>query len=128
MAFFLFRAPFPDIATVVVMPRPELRDAEIPETRVQLKTAMDGTLRTHVIKQPNRTTYKWIFDLSRKKGLELWEFIRIHAANPWEIVRDSDSIIVNLKVNPVELEMLKRAVHCTSKDNVNLTLEFEKIQ
>lgn len=123
-------APHPDAESILVLPNPELGDGERPESRIQIKQAMDGNLITHITqKQLTAITYTWDFVLTRKKALELWEFISLHTGKIWKITWPGrNDLIVVLKINPLQLDMIRRSVIADSVEAVAINLQFESVE
>lgn len=123
-------APHPDAESILVLPTPEFGDGERPESRIQIKQAMSGRLQTHVTqKQLEAITYRWSFVLTRMKALELWEFINLHVGKSWRIAwTGRPSIVAVLKVNPLQLNVIRRSVIAGSLETVTIDLEFESIE
>ena len=123
-------APHPDSEAILFLPKPEFGDGERPESRIQAKKAMNGDTYTHVTQgQPDAIHYRFAFNITRKKALELKEFIRLYAGSAWRIVwTGRPDIVANLMVNPLQLDMAFRGVVADSVEAVPIELEFESIQ
>lgn len=132
MATFLqFQAPHPDYESIIFMPTPSFGDRERPESRIQLKKAMDGESYSHITQRQVFTAmhYAWSFNITRLKALELKAFIDAHIGQPWRLIWPGrDNIIAHLLVNPLQLDMAFRAVVAGSVEAVPIDLEFESVQ
>jgi len=126
------KAPNPDFEMIMFLPSPALGDSERPESKIQTKKSMNDDAIAHITQKQSATAvrYKWEFDLTRFKALELWNFIDAYSAKSWQITLwdDVTIIIVNLLINPFELDVFGRAIHADSDEAVRVTLEFENIQ
>lgn len=122
-----FQAPYPAYEAILFMPKPDLQDGERPESYMRIKRAMSGATYAHVTQgQPNKIHYRWSFNITRKKALELKEFIRLYSGERWNIVWPGKTdIVVNLLINPLQLDMSFRAVVADSLEAVPIELEFE---
>ena len=78
---FYLQAPYPTLQTLTVLPEPKFSDAMNLTDAVIVKRAMDGTRRTYVKTKGGRRRLKWIFQLTRNKGLELRAFIQSYFAS-----------------------------------------------
>ena len=121
-------APYPLVKTVLFIPSPSLGDLERLESTVQHHQAMDGSYITHVKKHFESRTYEGQFEFTRRKALEFKEFYRLYSQDTWQIVRHDGSVLIaQLKLNPLNLEMVRRGVIAGSNEVVPLTLTFETI-
>lgn len=120
-------APYPTICTLMYLPSAEWGDIERLESTVQLKRSMnDSTKVTHVSARENSRTLEFQFLLTRYKSLELIEFFKIYGADKVRLViRGQDPRIGYLKINPLELEKMKRSLVSDSLEEVSCTLTFE---
>lgn len=127
--YLLLWGPYPLTATLMTLPVPLFGDEEKAESTLLVKKAMDGTVDTNIIVQPNRT-YKWVFVLARMKALEFLEFYRLYGGKKlrvdWSTL--STTYIGNIKINPLTLDIFKREIINDSVEVVNLEIEFETTQ
>lgn len=130
---FVLQAPFPRLQTTSHLPRPEFSDSIAPTSVVQVKIAMDGTLRTHVKTKGNRMKLQWTFQLTRNKAMELSAFIRSYFASKVKVVdHNGGKWIGHFMNNPFEFETTRRAAPAISPlpkgEHVLVTLEFEGVR
>lgn len=122
-----FQAPYPAYEAILFMPTPDMQDGERPESYISVRRAMSGDTYTHVTQgQPNKIHYRWSFNITRKKALELKEFIRLYTGARWNVVWPGKTdIVVNLLINPLQLDMAFRAIVADSLEAIPIELEFE---
>lgn len=121
-----FRAPFPGVTTVCVLPNPRLGDSEANTDTVSLRRSMNGTKRTYV-KSSTRRKLLLEFRLSREKAHEWINFVRSYHSTQLlyidHLARTWSGYLMN---NPVELETFARGVGSASHgERVSMTIEFE---
>ena len=80
-ACFKSAAPYRLLQTTTLLPIPQFGDQEANLDTVSRKLAMDGTRYTYVKRRGGRRKLRWIFQLSRNKGLELRAFIQSYFAS-----------------------------------------------
>jgi len=89
--------------------------------------AIDGTLYTYIKSREGRKKYKWDFEISRNKALELREFINIYYAQLIEVEDHNGSKLVGyLQNNPFEFSGVGRAHGWPGNETMTITLEFEE--
>jgi len=112
---------------VLILPNAELGDGLRPNSVVLLKRAMDSTVYTNVKTKTDKETYRFSVRLTRKKSIELVEFVFEHSAKIIRLQWRTLDIDVALRVNPVELELTTRAVVAGSVEETTIQLEFERL-
>lgn len=128
MSAWIFKAPAPLFDVFMALPEPEMRDIERPLQTVQVKQALDGSVRTHIKTTVNRH-YSWAFNLTRMKALELVDVYKLYSAAKWEIEKpDFTKIIGYMTINPLTLDIIGRGVYCDSFETVIFQMEFESVQ
>ena len=78
---FQLQAPHPLLQTTALLPDPQFSDQEAVLDTVTRKSAMDGTRYTYVKRRGGRRKLRWVFQLSRNKGLELRAFLQSYFAS-----------------------------------------------
>ena len=123
-------APYPTVSVMMYLPSAEWGDTERLESTVQLKRSMNNSTKvTHVSVRENSRTLEFQFLLTRYKSLELIEFFKIHGADKVKLViRGQAPRIGYLKINPLELEKMKRSLVSDSLEEVSCTVTFETIE
>lgn len=120
-----FWGPHPATEVITVMPNAELRDAVSLQSRVLAKVSMSGVQYTNVKKQPDQELYRWQFDCTRVKALEFWEFVKLYIGEKVKVVDHDGNVLVGyFRINPLQLNINKRAVICSSKEAVAIEVEF----
>lgn len=127
MAQLLVLAPHPDAEAGIILPTFRFGDTQQKQSEVLTQRTMDGSVRTHVKKQPSAFRQTWVFDLTRLKALEFKAFYDNYAHKKWKVLNTTtnDSWIGYIQINPVALEMISRGVIADSTEKVSITVEFE---
>jgi len=123
-------APHPDAKQLMYLPNPEWGDVERLESTMQLHRSMNGAVVvTHIRKQVASRSYELDLQLTRMKSLEYLEFLAIWSGVKMKLV-DHHAIerIGYVKVNPVELEKIRRSLVSDSTEAVSTRMEFETVQ
>lgn len=123
-------APYPDERAMIILPNPEMGDVQRLESKVQVKRSMNGNVVvTHVKRLPNIRSFEYLFNMTRLKSLEFLNFYELFGAEKLRIEHDDASSLVGyIRVNPMELDIAKRALVDTSVEEVTLRFDFETIQ
>lgn len=123
---FHISAPFPGLETTTYLPNPALSDVRKRKNQVDVRRAMDGTMRTY-LKTNNDYEFNYTFNLTRAKGLELLEFIHSYFRATWSIL-DHNGVRwkVNLTNNPWQF-ISDRAAQPVI-EIVGIPLVFEGVQ
>ena len=101
---FTLEAPYPSIATTVLLRNPQFSDGEGLAVAITRKLAMDGTRYVYV-KNKGRRVLKWSFQLTRNKALELRAFIQSYFSSQVRITDHNDRVwIGNFTNNPFEFD------------------------
>ena len=129
---FTLQAPYPAIQTTSLLPNPKFSDTEALTETLQLKIAMNGTLRTYIKTKGVREKLQWNFRLTRNKALEVQAFMRSYHASKVKVTDHNDRVwIGNFTNNPVELDTVSRAAPAVQTlprgEYVEFTLEFEGV-
>jgi hypothetical protein len=107
---FYLQAPYPTLQTVTVLPDPKFSDAMNLTDAVTVKRAMDGTRYTYVKTKGGRRKLKWVFQLTRNKGLELRAFIQSYFASKIYVIDHLGRVwIGHFTDNPFEFDTPERA-------------------
>lgn len=125
---FILRGPYPAMQTTTLMPSPKWGDSEGLTNTVQSMRAMDGTLYTYVTSRNGREKYRWDFEVSRHKALELREFINSYFGHLIQVTDHNDIVRIGyLRNNPFEFSGAGRAGSSWPGDEtMSVTLEFEE--
>lgn len=114
--------------TIITLPSPNLGNAHALDVNVSVKRMMDGSINTYV-KKTSFKTYRYTFLLTRGKALEVLEFFKIYAGTKLKVTNDNASFFVGyILLNPLELEMQRRAVAQNSVEDLDLELSFEQTE
>ena len=120
---------YPETEHIVHAPSVNLRNTERAESRVAVRTAVDGSVYTNTKKQPDQVTHQWQCDAPRLKALEIFEFLRLYAGKKCKVI-DHDSVvhIGYFRVNPIQLNNQRRSVIASNTESVIFELEFLKVE
>lgn len=123
-------APHPDYRILIFLPNAEWGDTQRLESTTRLHRSMDGqTHVTHVRRLPDIRALELQLTLTRLKSLELLSFFELFGAEKMKLeFDDSTSRVGYLRINPMELEIVRRAIIGSSKELVSTTLDFETVQ
>ena len=129
---FYLHAPFPTMQTVTILPDPKFSDAMSLTDAVTVKRAMDGTRYTYVKTKGGRRKLKWVFQMTRNKGLELRAFIQSYFASKIYVIDHLGRKWVGYMMNnPFEFDTTERAAPARQgwpRGEIQvLTLEFEGV-
>lgn len=121
------QAPLPNPNATTVLPNPMFGDAQLPQRKLSIKRAMDGTVYTYV-KSNARNKLQYSFRLSRMKALELRAFIQSYYRTKVRLTNHKGEVwIVYFTTNPFEF-MVDGAASWPGREYVTVTLEFEGVQ
>ncbi len=110
-------------ADAVILPNPELQDAENLNNQVQIDTAIDGTLYTYVQK-PGTRRITYTFRMTRAQSLELQDFLELYNADWMRFTNWKGEVWrVKLDQNPVVFSANKR----DNQIDVHLTFDGTKL-
>lgn len=112
---------------IIVLPSPELNDTRNALNTVQLERAMDGTVITNV-KKVTGELRAYNFILSRRKSIEYYRFMALYLGEKLTIIWNGEQLIGYVQNNPIELNIVRRAVVCESVEEVEVSLSFQIIQ
>ncbi len=130
---FYLQAPYPTLQTASVLPDPKFSDSEALTDAVSVKRAMDGTRYTYIKTKAGRRKLKWVFQLTRNKGLELRAFIQSYFASKIYVIDHNQRVWVgNFTNNPFEFDTPERAAPARQGWPVGelqtIDIEFEGIE
>lgn len=111
---------------IILLPSPELADTRNQLNSVVLNRAMDGTVITYV-RRISGSLRQYSFLLTRKKSIEYYQFMQRYLGQQVTILWLSETLVGYIKVNPVELDIVRRAVVCDSKEEVETGFTFQTI-
>lgn len=124
---FRLAAPYPALSTTTILPSPVWGDTKATTGTVTTMRSVDGTLYTYVKSRNGRKRFRWDFEISRNKALELRAFISSYFSKPMRITdHDGDSFIGYLINNPFELGGVSRAKGWPGNESMSISLEFEE--
>jgi hypothetical protein len=129
---FTLEAPYPSIATTVLLRNPQFSDGEGLAVAITRKLAMDGTRYVYV-KNKGRRVLKWSFKLTRNKALELRAFIQSYFAKQIKVTNHNDRVWVgHFTNNPFEFDTFERAGPAINPmprgENVRIEIQFEGVE
>jgi hypothetical protein len=130
---FTFRAPLPALQATLLLPNPLFGDSEALTAAVEMKRAMNGTVRTYVKTKNGRRRLQWTFRMTRNKGLEMRAFLLRYFASEM-LVEDHNGrtwrgTFVN---NPFEFDTPRKAGPAITPmprgEQQEITVEFEGVE
>lgn len=97
---------------------------------MQLYRSMNGERAvTHIRKLPDIRAFEVSLIMTRMKSLEFMSFFELFGAETMKLEFGSgESRIGNMRINPMEFEVLKRAIVGSSTEEVSTQFDFETIQ
>jgi len=126
-SYVLLMAPFPAVASSIILPPPEFDDKENNTSKVAIKRAMDGTTRTYVNRSATRVL-SYTFDLTREKGLELEAFLSAYNGDKISLQNWKGELWeVHLLTNPLSFVQNRRSAPGGPSVGVNLQFEGKKV-
>jgi hypothetical protein len=89
---------------------------------------MDGTLYTNVKTRAGRKRFRWDFEISRHKAIELREFINSYFGSCIQVTdHNNETHVGYLKNNPFEFSGVGRAGPAwPGGETMSITIEFEE--
>jgi hypothetical protein len=124
---FILKAPHPGYRTTTVLPSPRWGDSKALASVVTSLKSIDGTTYTYVKSKEGRKVFRWDFEISRNKALELREFIDAYKSSIIQAIdHDGDSWLGYLRNNPFEFSAVGRAKGWPGNETMVITLEFEQ--
>ena len=130
---FQLQAPYPSLQTTTLLPDPQFGDQEANMDTVSRKMAMDGTQYTYVKRRGGRRKLRWVFQVSRNKGLELRAFIQSYYASTIKVVdHHGRTWVGNFTSNPFEFDttdMARPAIAPMLRGELQqIDIEFEGVE
>lgn len=124
---FRLRAPYPGLKTTTLLPSPTWGDTEKVTPTITSMRSLNGTLYTYVKSRNGKKKYKWDFEMSRNKALELRAFLYAYFADLIEVIdHNGISIVGYFTNNPFELAGSGRAYGWPGNEAMQITLEMEE--
>ena len=94
-------APYPSLASVIILPSPDMANNRGLNAQVTVVRMMDGSYRSTVKRASGKFSHRYQLKLSRVKMQELVEFVeRYRGATVRAVWRDT--VIGKMTLNPVE--------------------------
>ena len=130
---FQLQAPHPLLQTTALLPDPQFSDQEAALDTVTRKSAMDGTRYTYVKRRGGRRKLRWVFQLSRNKGLELRAFLQSYFASAIRVLdHNGRTWVGNFTSNPFEFDttdMARPAIAPMPRGELQqIDIEFEGVE
>ena len=101
--YFRIEAPYPAIASTVLLPRPRLGNNLGSSSSVRVVTMMDGSRRSFIKRGNGKKTHRWDFLIADGKMEEFMDFIERYRAATMRITWRDRTIIGKVNANPVEV-------------------------
>jgi len=124
--YLLLQAPFSAVAESIILPNPELQDAENLTSGIDDDYALDGTMYTYVRRHDSRRI-DYTFRMSRQEALDIQSFLDLYDAEEMRLTNWKGEVWrVKLDTNPVVFSHNRRG----APDGIietHLTFEGTKI-
>lgn len=100
--FFLVEAPYPALASAIILPNPRIGNSLGLQSSVQVIRMEDGSRRSFVKRVGGKKRHQWTFIFSRDKMEEFQDFVRRYRANKTRVTWRGEVFVGYLALNPVE--------------------------
>lgn len=122
--YFRVEAPYPALASTVLLPSPEMGNNTGLLSQVTVIKMMDGSRRSYIKKADGLKRHRWDFIISRDKSEEVSGMVERYRGDTFRIVWRGRTIIGKLSMNPVELAGVGRAGGWPGGEAYRATLEM----
>ena len=124
---FVISAPYPLLKTTVLLPSALEGNNRALQSSVQTLRAVDGTLRTYILRKRGRKAHNWDFLVSADKAREVKEFIRLYTGSVMRVVdNNGDAYLGWMTMNPLELKGEGRAGGWPGDEAYQITLRLDE--
>lgn len=124
---FRLEAPYPALASTILMPRPNMGNNLALQSEVGLIRMMDGSRRSYVKKGGDKKLHRFDFLLSREKMEELVDFVERYRGDKFRAVWRNRHIIGQLTLNPIEPSGEGRAGGWPGEEAYQVTIELVEV-
>lgn len=124
MAFFRLEAPYPALASTMLLPSPDMGNNIGLMSQVVVVRMEDGSRRSFVKDGGGKTRHRWSFLMSRDKMEEFVDFVERYRGAEFRATWRERSIIGKVSLNPVEVSGQGRAGGYPGGEVYETTLEM----
>ena len=121
--YFRIAAPYPAIATTLLLPQPQPGNSIGLVSSVNVIKMEDGSRRSFIKRGSGKKKHQWAFLMSRDKMEEFINFIRDYRGATYSIVWRDRTIIGKCTLSPVEFRGDGRAFGWPGGEAYETTLE-----
>ncbi len=101
--YFRVEAPYPALASTVLLPQPEMGNNSGLLSQVTVIKMMDGSRRSFVKKAEGKKRHRWDITTGEGKMEELADFWKRYRGSTFKVSWRGETFIGKLGINPVEL-------------------------
>jgi len=122
--YFRIEAPYPALASTVLLPNPEIGNNEGLLAAVRVIKREDGSRRSFVQRADGKKRYRWTFIMSHDKMEEFSEFVERYRGAKFRCTWRDDVHIGKVAINPVEFVGEGRAGGWPGGEVYSVTIEL----
>jgi len=121
---FRIEAPYPAIASTMLLPQPEIGNNQGLVSSVNVIKMMDGSRRSFVKAGGGKRRHQWNFLLSREKMEEFQDFVKRYRGSKFRVTWRDEVVAGTVALNPVEVRGAGRAGGWPGGEAYETTLEI----
>jgi len=125
--YFMMQAPYPGIASTVLLPQPEIGNNQGLLSEVQVIKMEDGSRRSFIKRGDGLKRHQWNFTLSSEKMEEFQDFVRRYRGADFRVAWRGREIIGKCSLSPVEYRGAGRALGWPGGEAYESTLELVEV-
>jgi hypothetical protein len=122
--YFRIEAPYPALASTVLLPSPEIGNNEGLLAAVRVIKMEDGSRRSFVQNADMKRRYRWTFILSHDKMEEFSDFVERYRGSKFKCTWRERTFIGKVAINPVEFVGEGRAYGWPGDEAYQVTIEL----
>lgn len=101
--YFRIEAPYPALASTVILPQPEIGNNEGLLAAVRVIKMEDGSRRSFIQNADGKKRYRWTFILTHEKTEEFSDFVLRYRGSKMKVTWDDRPVVIGkVAINPVE--------------------------
>lgn len=125
--YFKIEAPYPAVASVMLLPSPKIGNNMGLTSQVKVITMMDGSRRSFIKKADDKKRHRWDFVISSDKAEEFADFIERYRAATFRVTWRDEVLIGKVTLSPVEINGAGRAGGWPGNESYRTTLELVEV-
>lgn len=125
--YFKLEAPYPAIASVMLLPSPKIGNNVGLLSGVNVITMMDGSRRSFIQRADNNKRHRWDFTISSDKVEEFVDFIERYRGATFRVTWRNEELIGKVSLSPVEISGAGRAGGWPGGESYRTTLELVEV-